>query len=201
LDEFSLYPRVQRTRADKLRIISVGRFSEEKGVLETIRAFSIVVEKVKNAELVLIGDGPLWKDAEELALKLGHRNNIKFRGLLHPNSVAQELAMGHIYTQHSREHNGWIEGFGVTITEAGAAGLPVVVSCFGGIVDQVFDGENGFLFPPGDIAAQARFIICLANDEELRREMGMKASQVASSFNSAIQTKKLERLLLELINR
>ena len=84
----------------------------------------------------------------------------------------------------------------MTLSEAGAAGLPLVASRFGGIVDQVIDGENGILFRPGDIKAQARAIIDLAHNENYRYTMGATARDFASKFDSDMQIQKLEHLVL-----
>ncbi len=201
LKQFSINPLPTRQKTDKLRIISVGRFSPEKGVLETIEAFALVVKKITDSELILIGDGELRTQAEQLVGSLNLQNKVLFLGTLPPKRVASELSESHIFTQHSQEYEGWIEGFGVTLTEAGATGLPLVVSRFGGIVDQVVDGKNGILFQPGDINAQAQGIIDLAQDENFRYQMGATARRIASRFDADLQIEKLENVIVKACGR
>ena len=148
LDLFAARPQPLRGPEDSLRFISVGRTSAEKGVLETLDAFERVAAERSDVEIVFIGDGPL-RSALEKAVSLSPvRNRIRLVGVASQSVVADELAAAHVFVQHSRSVNGWIEGFGVTLTEAGAAGLPLIASRLGGIVDQVEDGKNGMLFDP-----------------------------------------------------
>ncbi len=196
LQQFSRNSVPIRHEDSKLRIIAVGRFSPEKGILETIEAFALVSQIAPEAELVLIGDGELRNCAEQLVASHSLQDKVTFMGTLSSESIANELSKAHIFTQHSKVHKGWIEGFGVTLTEAGAVGLPLVASRFGGIVDQVIDGKNGILFQPGDITAQAQAIINLAHNEKYRHQMGATARQFASKFDSDLQIEKLEHLIL-----
>ena len=111
------------------------------------------------------------------------------------------LARAHLFLQHSRPAHGGVEGFGVSLTEAGAAGLPLVASNLGGIPDQVEHGVNGFLHEPDDVATQAEYMIRLARDEDLRRKMGTAAREVAQRFDSTLMARKLEGEILEVIER
>jgi glycosyltransferase involved in cell wall biosynthesis len=66
------------------------------------------------------------------------------------------------------------ESFGNVFAEALASGLPVVASQVGGIPDLVEHGSNGLLVPPGDPHSLARAISYLANDPQLRSEIGSR---------------------------
>ena len=201
LKQFSSHALPIRRQNNKLRVISVGRLSPEKGILETIEAIALVVKIIPDTELMLIGDGELRTHAEHLVEAHNLQNKVTFLGTLPPQRVANELSKAHIFTQHSQSHKGWIEGFGVTLSEAGAAGLPLVASRFGGIVDQVIDGKNGILFQPGDIKAQAQAIIELAHNENYRYTMGATARHFASKFDSDLQIQKLEHVLVSVCGK
>jgi glycosyltransferase involved in cell wall biosynthesis len=125
---------------------------------------------------------------------------IRLTGRLSPEEIAQELAQAQVYLQHSREVGGWVEGFGVTLTEAGAAGLPLVASATGGLINQIENGVNGFLFPPGDIAAQAARMRQLAADPTLRASMGADARRLAARFDAAVMAQALEQEILDAIS-
>ncbi|MDP3747242.1 MAG: glycosyltransferase [Phenylobacterium sp.] len=183
------------------RFVSVGRLSPEKGVLESLEAFERIAPSRPDIELVFIGDGPLRPTLEAAAARSGVSDRVHLLGLQPPPVVASTLRDGHAFLQHSRQVDGWVEGFGVTLTEAGASGLPLVASRLGGIVDQVRHGENGFLFEPGDVATQAELMARLADDEALRRQMGANARRVAETFDSRLMTGRLEQVLLEAIAR
>jgi glycosyltransferase involved in cell wall biosynthesis len=117
---------------------------------------------------------------------------VRLPGLLSSDAIAKELTAAQVYLQHSREVGGWVEGFGVTLTEAGAAGLPLLASASGGLVDQIVEGENGHLFPAGDIDAQAALMLALARDPARRAAMGARARTLAARFDSDGQARKLE---------
>ncbi|MBK5970235.1 Putative glycosyltransferase EpsD [Thiorhodovibrio litoralis] len=69
-------------------------------------------------------------------------------------------------------HPALMEGLGVSLLQAAAAGVPVVASRVGGIPEAVRDGETGLLVPPGDVAALAAAIARLLGDAELRARFG-----------------------------
>ena len=73
------------------------------------------------------------------------------------------------------------EGWGMTVTEAGACGTPAVVSRIGGHEDAVVDGESGILFDSTDQMAGALDSVLV--DEVLRKRLGMGASDHAARFN------------------
>ena len=82
-----------------------------------------------------------------------------------------------------------------TVTlEAMASGRPVVGSCIGGIVDQVIDGETGFLVPPGDVEALRQAMARLIADPALRARMGQAARRRAVEFQSSAVVSKIEQV-------
>ena len=197
VEEFSRHPLPQRS-GNTIRFITVGRLDPEKGVLETVEAFARVNREYQDSELVVVGTGELRQPAAVLADELGIANRVRFTGQMTPEQIAEELASAHVFLQHSRSHLGSSEGFGVTLTEAGASGLPLVVSRLGGMVDQVKDNVNGILFAPGDLAAQARAMLRLAGDEPLRLRLGEAARGLSMRYDSVGQIRQLEDLLLRL---
>ncbi len=192
---FAEGPVPERAAGAPFRVISVGRLSAEKGMAETVAAVAALRAQGVAAELTLVGDG-------ELGPALAARGPwVRRLGWRAPAEVAEALRGSHAFTLHSRPVGGWVEGFGVAITEAGAVGLPLVVSRLGGIPDQVTEGENGLLFPPGDVTAQTAALARLAGDEPLRRAMGARAREVAAGFDTARMTAKLEGVLLSALGR
>ncbi len=197
LAQFSARPLPERAPDAPIRFVSVGRISPEKGVMETLAAFAALDDP--QAELVCIGDGPEFPRLREAARPFGAR--VRLPGALPPAEVARELAAAHVCVHHARPAGGWLEGFGVSLTEAGASGLPLVASRLGGIPDQVEEGGNGFLFSPGDVAAQTAAMARLAADEPLRRRMGARAREIAGRFDAGLMAGRLEDALLEAFGR
>lgn len=198
-DAFAAAPIPQRAAGEPLRLVSVGRLSAEKGVMQTLEAFRRLGAAGIEAEWSLAGDGEL-AGALDAALAADPPPGAVHRlGPLDGAQVARLLAGCHVFVQHSRTVAGWNEGFGVSIAEGGAAGLPLVASASGGILDQVRDGENGLLHAEDDVAAQAEAMIRLARDEPLRRRMGARAREVARGFDAAALTARLEARLLDAV--
>ena len=68
-----------------------------------------------------------------------------------------------------------MEGFGIVLVEAAAAGRPAVATRVGGIPDAVEDGKTGFLTEPGDYERLSDAVISLLNDGQTKRVMGEAA--------------------------
>ncbi len=82
----------------------------------------------------------------------------------------------------------------MAVIEAMAAGKPVVATRVGGVPDLIEDGRTGYLVDAGDVTSLARKSIKLLQDDDLRRQMGHRAREVAQRFrleNVALQYRKL----------
>jgi len=108
------------------------------------------------------------------------------------------LSEADIFTQHNiqGEITRQSEAFGVSIIEAMAHGLPVVCTKHGGVIESVVDGETGFMCDPGDIEAQADAFLKLANNIELRQNMGDAGrKRVAEYFNPEQEALQLREIM------
>ena len=194
-EAFGTAPLPRRSATDPVRFATVGRLCDEKGMFQNLQAFEAVLAQGIDAKLICIGDGPLLAPLQQAVARGPAAGRVSFAGMQSPSQVARHLSQAHVFLQHSCPANGSVEGFGVALTEAGAAGLPLISTRLGGIPDQVHHGENGFLIAPDDVDAQARAMITLATDEPLRRQMGAAAREIAKGYDSALQASKLEALL------
>jgi glycosyltransferase involved in cell wall biosynthesis len=152
------------------RVIFVGRFDPQKDHPTLLRALT----SVPDAHLLLIGDGPLRSQREQMAQDLGVRNRVSFLGWR--NDVASVLKTSDIYV-----HSTNFDGFGIAACEAMAAGLPVVASDVPGLA-QLVKGA-GILFPTGDDKALAHHLTTLIKSPEKRREMSRASIQRARQFS------------------
>lgn len=152
------------------RVVFVGRFYPPKDHAAVLRALTAV----PNAHLLLVGDGPLRPQAEELARSLGVAERVTFLGQRH--DIAQILKASDIFV-----HSTTFDGFGIAACEAMAAGLPVIASDVPGLA-QVVKGA-GVLFPVGDDRALARELSVLVSSPERRREMSASSRQRAKCFS------------------
>lgn len=180
------------------RFIMVSRLVAWKGPDLTLRAFARARQSQPNMELHVVGTGPMEGELKRLAMDLHLNDSVVFHGSLAPAKVHELLAASDVFLQHSLNyHTGWEEGFGVSITEASATGLPVVVTRCGGIPDQVTDGENGFLVEQNDCEAMAERMVRLARTPELRERLGRAGrKRVEQEFDCALLTRRLQDCLL-----
>lgn len=182
-----------------IRFICVCRLVEGKGVGYCIRAFAHVVKEITNGNLLIVGDGPLRSDLEALRHELGLGECVTFIGSVCPDRVRDLLSESDIFIQHSLvSSTGWVEGFGVSVAEAAATGLPIVGTRCGGIVDQVIDGKTGFLVEQRDVDGMAEYMVKLGLEPDLRKKMGQAGREhMVAEFDTQKQIAELESVLLD----
>ena len=155
--------------ADAVVIGTIGRMQGEKDQLTLVRAFISLLDSVENGRerlrLVLVGEGPLRRQAQALLQEAGAEDLAWLPGT---RDDAPALMQGlDIFVLPSL-----IEGVSNTILEAMATGLPVVATRVGGNPELVVEGETGLLTPPADSAAMADAIHRYVDDPDLRRRHG-----------------------------
>jgi len=153
----------------------VGRLVEEKGILDLLEAAKAVIEAVPRAQFLIIGpyddDKP---DAlrPEVAQQFGVAASCRFLGMR--NDMPELYALMDVLVLPS-----YREGFPRAPMEASAMGVPTVVSNIRGCREAVDPGENGLLFPVGDVDALAKRVIELLGDDERRAKMAVAGRRIA----------------------
>lgn len=168
---------------NRINLISVGRLSYQKGFDVLINAFDIVVKKVPNVYLTILGDGILKKELEEQAEKLGILDRISFVGF--KDNPYPYYHYADMYILSSR----W-EGFPNTLLEALACGTKVVATnCKSGPREILEDNKYGTLVTEGDYESLANGIIKSISDKN-------KTGDRANVFNINNIIKEYEKVLL-----
>ncbi len=159
-------------------IAFLGRLEPKKHPVALVEAFNIVVKAVGNARLTLIGDGSEMPRVRERIDSLDLRDRVTLSGRL-PRSEALNIVNNNwAYAQHSvTARDGDQEGFGVSIAEAAALGLPVVSTLHNGIPEQVVHGETGYLVREHDFEKMAEHLIELLTNPDLSERMGLAGQQ------------------------
>lgn len=161
------FSRQEKACSDTLTLGIVKSLEHIYGVRYLIEAFAEISGKYGNVNLLIVGDGPLRHDLEQLCRKYQIENRVTFLGSVPNSQVSTVLNRMDIFVMPSLS-----ESFGVSILEAEACQIPVVASNVGGIPEVVKDGSTGFLIKPGDSKAIADKLIKLIENKELREEMG-----------------------------
>lgn len=178
-------------------VIFLGRLTPKKHPIALLHAFKLVTEKIKNATLSIIGDGPMKSEVISCISELGLDESVNMIGAL-PQEKALKIVSSHwIFAQHSvTAYDGDQEGFAISPAEAALLGLPVVSTQHNGIPEHVLDGETGYLVREFDYEAMADKIIYLFENPEIALQMGTNGSErIKKYFNSDLRNTRILKLL------
>lgn len=151
-------------------IVHLGRLRKYKSAEIAIRAMAPIRKVHPDARLYIIGDGPHRKALEREAQRLRLDDAVEFKGYIDREELVEFLNRSHLLLNPSPK-----EGWGLTVVEANACGVPVVASDRPGLRDSVRDGETGYLVPYGDVNAFAEKALLLLDDGALWRRMSENA--------------------------
>ncbi len=139
-----------------VRLISVSRLTEKKGIEFGIRAVATIAKENPNLEYYIVGDGELRPQLTQLIQSLEVSTHVKLLGWRHQSEVVEILNQSHILLAPSvTATDGNQEGIPVALMEAMAMGLPVISTYHTGIPELVQDNVSGFLVPERDTEALA----------------------------------------------
>lgn len=176
----------------KKRILFVGRMVEKKAPTLMIRTYAEVLKKAPDAELVMIGAGPLLAASQRLAQELSV--DVNFLGAKSSDEVLEQLHQSRALCLPSvTAKNGDAEGFGMVILEAQSCGVPVVTSARGGGSEGICNDVTGYSFTEGDAKQAATQLIKILSNDELTSKLSASAvGFVQKRFEISGCTKKLE---------
>lgn len=191
----------KQVNLEKKIIVGVGRFVEKKAPHITILAFSKIINKHPNAELIFAGDGPLLNPCKQLVRALKMESCVKFLGIQSPVQIAGLLNCAYLFVQHSViDEDGGAEGAPNSIIESSGSGVPVVSTRHEGIPDIVLDGVTGILVEEFDIEKMSIAIDEILSNGELHEKMSSAGVlRIKSDFNLDVQIKKLAALVEDII--
>lgn len=121
-------------------LITVNYLHPRKRVDRIVRALAALPDDLGDTVLEIVGDGPERAALEALASSLGVGERVRFAGFVDEARLADHYRRASCYVHAARE-----ESFGLSVIEAAYCGLPVVAAAEGGVVDNVVDGETGYL--------------------------------------------------------
>ncbi|MDF2933112.1 MAG: hypothetical protein K0R36_2443 [Chryseobacterium sp.] len=177
--------------------IAIGRFAEMKSPLSTIKAFHKVLQKFPKAKLIFAGEGELFEETKNLVTVLKIENSVDFPGWISQEQQMELLAKSAIFVQHSITTKiGDAEGTPVAILEASAAGLAVVSTKHGGIIDTVIDGETGFLVDENDWENMGEKMIHLLESPSLIQNFGKNGKKfIYKNFSMRKHIEEVEKAI------
>jgi colanic acid/amylovoran biosynthesis glycosyltransferase len=189
-------PGALRARRSRVRLVTVARLVEKKGVEDALRALAKLRGSGVETELRVAGDGPLRRSLEAMARELGLGDVVRWLGTVRHGELPALLAGSDVFLGPSRmADDGDEEGIPVAIMEAMASGLPVVATTHSAIPELVENGRSGWLVPERDPDALAARLAQLAGDPDARAAMGRAGrARVLEEFDAARLTDRLLNL-------
>jgi glycosyltransferase involved in cell wall biosynthesis len=152
-------------------VLFLGRLEPGKGIYDLLEAVSAVRPAVPDVRLVCAGEGDRSAVAR-YAERLGIADAVKFTGWVGPSGKRALLESAAVFALPSYD-----EALPMSLLEAMAAGVPVIVSPVGGVPEVVVDGVSGFFAAPGDIATLQRLLAKLLLDRRLSARIGAAARE------------------------
>ena len=166
--------------------VFVGRLEKNKGVLDLLDGFDRVAGE--DTELLIVGDGKLKNMIEHRIAESKNENNIELLGFR--DDIPEIMNAGDALVLPT-----YREGFSITVTEALAAGLPVISTPVGAIPNKIEDGQNGYLIEPGNVDQLAKRMKQIQSGDLESRDIS-NAVQEYSEENVDVQYINLYRSYL-----
>lgn len=177
LDHATYTPGADDGKASRPTILFVGRVRRYKGVDWVVRALPLVLARVPEARLVVVGDGPYLPTLKLEVARRGLAGAVELRGFLPRAAKVEALRSAWVVVQPSPK-----EGWGLTVVEAGACGTAVVAADSPGLRDSVRRDETGLLVPFDDDRALAEALARVLTDAALRTRLATAGVAWAATF-------------------
>ncbi|MFT4213183.1 MAG: glycosyltransferase [Microbacterium sp.] len=148
------------------RVLFVGRLTTEKHIEVTLKAIAMLVPELPEITFDIVGGGDQRRNLEQTAQRLGIADRVTFHGRVDEEQLRAAYTKADVFAIASIA-----ELQSIATMEAMASGLPVVGANAVALPHLVHDGENGYLFEPGDVAGLADRLrrVLTASDEEYLR--------------------------------
>ncbi len=164
------------------RIISVGRLSEEKGFLDLLKIYNLLIRDYPDWKLDIIGDGKEKNKLVNFIKKHKLENNVTLHGFQNKEYIDKYLNKSSIYVMTS-----FTESFGIVLIEAMSHGLPCIAfSSAEGARELISSGKNGYLIKNRSYNAFIKKLKDLMKNEEKRKEIGKEARKESKKYTSDI---------------
>jgi colanic acid/amylovoran biosynthesis glycosyltransferase len=198
---FSFSPRQWR-RSETLRLLSVARLVEQKGISRGIIAAAALARDGVKLRYTIVGDGPLRGPLEQLSRECGISDSVIFTGAQSRESVIRHYADNHVFMfPCTRVTAGDEEGQGIVLQEAQASGLPVLSTFHGGIPESIDVGRSGLLVEDDQAALNAGLNKLVTAAPEWP-EYGAAGRQfVEQHFTQKLHLDRLESLYRDVLDR
>jgi phosphatidylinositol alpha-1,6-mannosyltransferase len=180
-------------------LLSVARLTRHKGIDTVLQALARLAPRHPDLRYAVVGTGEEREALEAEARELGVASRVRFLTDVSDRDLPALYNTAEIYLGISRLMEQRVEGFGISLAEASASGVPVIAGRSGGIPAAVRDGETGLLVDAERVEDVAQTIERLLGDAALRARLGAAGRRaVESHYNWDRVTRDLVRIGREL---
>ncbi len=173
-----------------------GRLSPEKNLPLLVDAFAAAACRIPNANLLLIGDGPLRRTIEHAVADAGLSQRVSITGMVAYEQMPAHLALCDIWVTASVT-----EVDPLTVIEAMASGLPVIGPAAPGLTDTIVHGVTGLLAPANDSGALAERMIELAADTGMRHAMSAASAKASEQYSIDVRGAEMLDVYEQLVRK
>lgn len=178
---------------DQILICNVAALTDHKDQANLIRAAHVAATDAPMLRFVILGEGELRSELEDMISRLGLVDRVRLLGFR--DKIEPYIAAADIFVMSSH-----LEGLGTSILDAMLLGVPVVATRAGGIPDVVVDGETGLLVEKRNSEALAKAIVKMAGDADLRARCGEAgARRVREEFTVARTIERTDAAYREIL--
>ena len=184
-----------------VRIVTVCRLIEKKGLTVAIRAMANIIKEFPNVRYTIVGSGELKAELKALIKNLGVKSKIKLIGKRSQQEVVNILSRAHIFIHPSvTARNGDGEGIPRALKEAMSCGLPVIATLHNGIPEVVDEGISGFLVPEYDVVSLENRLRYLILNPHVWNKMGKAGrKKIKKMHDVKVVNRYLEKILQQLV--
>jgi glycosyltransferase involved in cell wall biosynthesis len=159
-------------------LLVLGRLEPYKRIELVLQALRRVLPALPTVQLLVVGDGAARASLQAEVQQLGLAAHVSFTGFVSEDEKVDHIRRAHVIVNTSEK-----EGWGLTVLEANACGVPAVASDVAGLRDAVRHGETGILVPHGDVALLADALRQVLEDPGYRARLSAGAMRWAQRFS------------------
>ncbi len=179
------------------KILFIGRLIKQKGVDILIEAYNLVKKSYPDAELEIIGYGPEKTRLLGIVESLGLSQNIAFFDAVEYDRLIEKYRAARVLAFPSLIG----EGFGMTVAEAAACGIPTITFGLGGTAELVVDGETGMIVDPS-VESLSEGLARLYSDDSLVDDMGERArKRIEDHYNWEIIGDRFDGFFRDILDK
>ncbi|MFY9583439.1 MAG: glycosyltransferase family 4 protein [Candidatus Acidiferrales bacterium] len=179
---------------DRPLLLFIGRFIPTKGLLDVIRACTLLRDRGQKCMLLCLGDGPVRSDAEAEVERHGLQKSVRFFGYIPERQTVEFYASSTILLFPTYHY----EGFPMVIFNAAAAGLPIITTRIRAAADYLKEPDNCLWVEPKRPDMLAEKIIQVLESPELRARMSSNNRQLAEQFSAECVTREYVEIYKQL---